>query len=105
MSYSTFSDNLGAQARAAVVELGLGARAAAYWTLAVTTVLCYVRARALGDAGDLDRSSEWHSGIHLLGNVANCFLYAGAPAWRRLVYCVPYWAVVGVVFREVLLRE
>ena len=63
------------QGRSACRELGVG-RLAAYWTLALVTLCCYARARRLGAAGSLDASARWHSGIHLVGNVANAILYA-----------------------------
>ena len=60
---------------------------------------CYARAKVLGKAGDLDGSSHWHSGIHLVGNVANCFLYADLREGlvvRRLAFCVVYVSLVAV---------
>ena len=63
------------QGRSACRELGAG-RLAAYWVLALITLGCYARARRLGGRGELDASARWHSGIHLVGNVANAILYA-----------------------------
>ena len=75
------------QGRSACRELGAG-RLAAYWALAFVTLGCYARARRLGGKGELDASARWHSGIHLVGNVANAILYAdpgldAVDAWSR----------------------
>ena len=48
------------------------------------------RARAPRRQGELYASARWHSGIHLVGNVANAILYAdpglgAAAAWSRLL--------------------
>ena len=72
------------QGRSACRELGAG-RLAAYWALALVTLCCYARARRLGGKGELDASARWHSGIHLVGNVANAILYAD-PDLRRNFY-------------------
>jgi 23S rRNA-/tRNA-specific pseudouridylate synthase len=90
------------QGRSACRELGAG-RLIAYWTLAVVTLGCYARARRLGAAGSLDASARWHSGIHLVGNVANAILYAdpglGAiDAWSRFPFLVAYWVVVAATY-------
>ena len=90
------------QGRSACRELGSG-RLAAYWALALVTLCCYARARRLGAAGSLDASARWHSGIHLVGNVANAILYAdpgldAIDAWSRLPFLVAYWAVVAATY-------
>ena len=90
------------QGRSACRELGAG-RLAAYWALALITLCCYARARRLGAAGSLDASARWHSGIHLVGNVANAILYAdpglgAADAWSRLPFLVAYWVLVAAIY-------
>ena len=75
-------------------------RAAFYWFGAASSLLYYSFARRAGAAGDLDLSSARHSRIHLVGNVANCFLYADVgAAWEaRLPLCVAWWGVVGAAY-------
>ncbi|CAH0366917.1 unnamed protein product [Pelagomonas calceolata] len=90
------------QGRSACRELGAG-RLATYWALALITLGCYARARRLGAAGSLDASARWHSGIHLVGNVANAILYAdpgldAIDAWSRFPFLVAYWAVVAATY-------
>ena len=85
-----------------------GRRHAAYWALAAATIGCYARARHFGRRGDLDASSSWHSGIHLVGNVANALLYADARALPvgggasippgRLAACVLAWVVLAALY-------
>lgn len=90
------------QGRMACRELAAG-RLVAYWALALGCLGCYARARRLGAGGALDASARWHSGIHLVGNVANCLLYADpnlhvADALGRLPGVAAYWVVAAAAY-------